>query len=266
MAYPYRAVLTEEQRAKLRGLVGSGVSPADAPRSRRARHDPGYARGGVVNLFLATEPLRGWRTVLVSDQRTRLDFARCVKDLVDAHYPGAEKIVLVLDQFTTHSPASLYAVFPTAEAQRLAEKLEVHHTPKHGSWLNMAELELAVLQRRCLNRRLGDRAELERGVAAWAAPRNAAAATIDWQFTTTAARTKLRRHYPVFDAPLVAGKRVSLSEADTHEGCPYKRYPGHVICHSPLLLPDHAIPSAACSPASANARSRSLISAVASMT
>jgi hypothetical protein len=149
---------------------------------------------------VATEPLRGWRTVLVSDQRTRLDFARCVRELADVHYPGAAKIVLVLDQLNTHSPSSLYAAFPAAEAKRLADRLEVHHTPKHGSWLNMAELELAVLQRQCLGRRLPDRAAMEREAAAWAARRNAAAATIDWRFTTADARTRLRRLYPAFDA------------------------------------------------------------------
>ncbi len=175
-------------------------SPQAVAPGRPARHDPEYVRGGVVNLFLATEPLRGWRAVLVSDQRTRLDFARCVKELVDVHYPHAERVVLVLDQLNTHSPASLYAAFPPAEARRLAEKLEVHHTPKHGSWLNMAELELSVLERQCLRRRVADRCSMEREVAAWAGRRNAAAATIDWQFTTGDARTKLRRLYPAFDA------------------------------------------------------------------
>ena len=137
---------------------------------------------------------------MVSDQRTRIDFAHCVKSLVDVHYPDAARIVLVMDQLNTHSPASLYAAFPPAEAKRLAERLEIHHTPKHGSWLNMAELELSVLARQCLRRRIPDRAALEREIAAWAARRNAAAATIAWQFTTADARTKLRRLYPVIDA------------------------------------------------------------------
>jgi hypothetical protein len=154
----------------------------------------------VANVFLVAEPLRGWRAALVSDRRTRLDFARCVKALVDVHYPDAERIVLVLDQLNTHSPASLYAAFPAAEARRLAAKLEVHHTPKHGSWLNMAELELAVCQRQCLARRFGGREALAAAVAAWADRRNAAVSTIDWRFTTADARTKLRRLYPAFDA------------------------------------------------------------------
>ncbi len=153
-------------------------------------------RGGVVNLFLVTEPLRGGRYVLVSDRRTRLDWAHCVRDLVDIQYPDAAAVVLVMDNLNTHSPASLYEAFPPAEAKRLAEKLEIHYTPKHGSWLNMAEIELSALQRQCLDRRLADRPTLEREVTAWARDRNAAAATIDWRFTTADARIKLKRLYP----------------------------------------------------------------------
>jgi hypothetical protein len=161
-----------------------------------ARHDSEYVRGGVVNLFLVCEPLQGWRQVRVSDQRTRLDWAACIQELVDVHYPAAERIVLVMDQLNTHSPASLYEAFPPAEAKRLADKLEIHYTPKHGSWLNMAEIELSALQRQCLNHRLGDRATVEREVAAWVAVRNAADVTIAWRFTTEDARLKLTRLYP----------------------------------------------------------------------
>jgi hypothetical protein len=160
------------------------------------REDPEYARHGVANLFLVCEPLRGWRDVIVSDRRTRLDWAACVKALADTHYPAAEKIVLVMDNLNIHSPASLYEAFPPAEAKRLADRLEIHHTPKHGSWLNMAEIELAILQRQCLDRRLGDRATLEREVAAWVRQRNAAARTVDWRFTADEARIKLKRLYP----------------------------------------------------------------------
>lgn len=182
-----------------RQLLGE-VRPTTPPQpGRLARHDPEYVRGGVVNLFLVTEPLRGWRTVLVSEQRTRLDFARCVQTLVDVHYPQAERIVLVLDQLNTHSPASLYAAFPPAKAKRLADKLEIHYTPKHGSWLNIAELELSVLQRQCLRQRLADRTTMERAVRAWVHRRNATASSIDWQFTTADARVKLRRLYPAID-------------------------------------------------------------------
>ena len=165
---------------------------------RVARHDPEYLRAGVVNLFLVSEPLRGWRQVSVSERRTRLDWAHCIQELVDVHYPDAETIVLVLDQLNTHSPASLYEAFAPAEAKRLADKLEIHYTPKHGSWLNMAEIELSILQRQCLDRRLGDRTTVEREVAAWVRDRNEAAQPIDWRFTTEDARIKHKRLYPAF--------------------------------------------------------------------
>jgi hypothetical protein len=153
----------------------------------------------VVNRFLVTEPRRGWRQVRLSDQRPRLDFAHGIQELVDGHYPQAERIVLVMDQLTTHSPASLDQAFP-AEAKRLADRLELPSTPKHGSWLNLAELELSVLHRQCLDRRLGDRATLAREVRAWARTRNEAVATIAWRFTTADARIKLKRLYPVVHA------------------------------------------------------------------
>lgn len=183
-----------------RQLLGEVRPPTSVAPGRPARHDPEYLRGGVVNHFLASEPLRGWRTVLSRDQRTRRAFAQCVKDLVEIHYPTAERIVLVLDQFNIHTPAALYAAFPPAEAKRLADKLEIHHTPKHGRWLNMAELELSVLQRQCLRQRLADRAAMEHAVTAWAERRNTASATIHWKFTTADARLKLRRLYPSFGA------------------------------------------------------------------
>lgn len=182
-----------------RQLLGDTRSPQPPASGRVARSDPEYVRGGVANLFLVTEPLRGWRHGTVSPQRTRIDFALCVRELVEVHYPNAERIVLVLDQLNTHAPASLYAAFPPEEARRLTEKLELHHTPKHGSWLNMAELELSVLARQCLTQRLPDRAAMARAVSAWTARRNAANAAIDWQFTTTDARIKLRRLYPAYD-------------------------------------------------------------------
>jgi len=183
-----------------RQLLAEVRAPLPAEPGRPARRDPEYAREGVVNCFLVTEPLRGWRQVRVSTQRTRLDFAQCIQHLVDIHYPDAERIVLVMDQLNTHSPASLYDAFPPAEAKRLADKLEIHYTPKHGSWLNMAEIELSVLQRQCLDRRLGARLMLEQEVAAWVEARNGTAVRIDWQFTTADARIKLRRLYPVIQA------------------------------------------------------------------
>ena len=193
---PRRPQVCLDETSRL--LLAEVRPPLPPAPGQPARHDPEYAREGVVNLFLVCEPLRGWRTVSVSDQRTRLDWARCVRDLVDGHFPEAETVVLVMDQLNTHSPASLYEAFPPAEARRVLRKLEFHHTPKHGSWLNMAELELSALQRQCLDRRLGDRATLERQVVAWAAARNAAAAAIDWRFTTADARIKLKRLYPAY--------------------------------------------------------------------
>jgi len=163
-----------------------------------AKEDYEYVRQGVVNLFLVCEPLRGWREVTVSDRRTRIDWAHCIKALVDVHYPDADTIVLVQDNLNTHTPAALYEAFPPAEAKRLADKLELHYTPKHGSWLNMAEIELGVLANQCLDRRLPDRPTLEREVAAWVADRNTNVRTINWRFTTDDARIKLDHLYPVF--------------------------------------------------------------------
>jgi hypothetical protein len=179
-----------------RQLLAQARPPQPVAPGRPAREDYEYVRAGVCNCFLVCEPLRGRRHVTVSDRRTRVDWAHCVKDLVDVHYPAAEVIVLVQDNLNTHTPASLYEAFPPAEAKRLADKLEVHYTPKHGSWLNMAEIELSVLAEQCLDRRLADRATLEREVAAWEARRNAATKTIDWRFTTADARIKLKHLYP----------------------------------------------------------------------
>lgn len=194
---PARPVVCLDETS--RQLLGEVRAPLPPAPGRPARHDPEYVRGGVANLFLVTEPLQGWRAVQVSRQRTRLDFAQVIKQLVDVHYPDTERIVLVMDQLNTHSPASLYAAFPAAEAQRLSDKLEIHYTPKHGSWLNMAELELAVLQRQCLRQRLPDQPTMARVVAGWTTRRNAAVAAIDWQFTTADARIKLKRLYPAFE-------------------------------------------------------------------
>ena len=142
------------------------------------------------------EPLRGWRHVTVTDQRTARDFAQVLKALVDVHYPAAERIVLVMDNLNTHTPAALYAAFPPEEAHRLAAKLEWHYTPKHGSWLNMAEVEFSVLARQCLDRRIADKATLKGEVALWQARRNLAGTGVKWRFTTADARIKLHRLYP----------------------------------------------------------------------
>ena len=179
-----------------RQLLGEVNPPQPVAPGRPARQDYEYQRGGVCNLFLVCEPLAGWRDVMVSDRRTRIDWAHCIQDLVDVHYPDAEQIVLVQDNLNTHTPASLYEAFEPAEAKRLAGKLELHYTPRHGSWLNMAEIELAVLATQCLDRRLGDRATLEREVMAWQAARNHAGRGVDWRFTTKDARIKLKHLYP----------------------------------------------------------------------
>ncbi len=191
---PARPVVCLDETS--RQLLADVRSPLPLSPGQPPRHDPEYVRGGVVNLFIVTEPLRGWRAVRVSTQRTRIDWAHCVRELVEVHYPDAERIVLVMDHLNTHSPASLYTAFPPAEARRIADRLEIHYTPKHGSWLNMAEIELSVLQRQCLHRRIADRPTLEREVAAWVRDRNAAETTIDWRFTTADARIKLKRLYP----------------------------------------------------------------------
>jgi hypothetical protein len=163
---------------------------------RPAQVDYEYEREGVVNLFLCCEPLAGQRWVDVTAQRTRRDWAQQIQQLVDVRYPDAERIVLVMDHLNVHTPGALYDVFPPAEAKRLADKLEIHHTPKHGSWLTIAEIELSVLSRQCLDRRVPDAATLTREVHAWQERRNAAARPVDWRFTTADARIKLKRLYP----------------------------------------------------------------------
>ena len=160
------------------------------------RVDNEYTREGTAALFMVCEPLAGRRHVFVRARRTRLDFAAGIKTLCDELYPQAEKIVLVMDQLNTHGVASLYAAFPPQEALRLAQRLEIHHPPKHGSWLNRAEIELSVLARQCLAERMENQARLTRAVAAWEQTRNAAATRIDWRFTTADARIKLKHLYP----------------------------------------------------------------------
>ena len=187
-------VCLDETSRQLLGEVTPSLPPAPG---RPAREDYEYVREGVCNLFLVCEPLAGWRQVMVSQRRTRIDWAHCIKELVDVHYPDAEQIVLVQDNLNTHTPASLYAAFPPGEAKRLADRLELHYTPKHGSWLNMAEIELSVLSRQCLKRRIPDQPTLIQETSAWEARRNASGATVDWRFTTADARIKLKKLYPV---------------------------------------------------------------------
>ncbi len=160
------------------------------------RQDSEYVRNGTASLFMVSAPLSGWRHVEVTDQRTCWDFAQVIKTLADEQFAEAEKIVLVMDNLNTHPPASLYRAFAPSEAKRLADRLEVHFTPRHGSWLNMAEIELSVLARQCLSERIGSKANLQEQVAAWQARRNASGVKIDWRFTTEDARVKLKRLYP----------------------------------------------------------------------
>ena len=181
-------------------LIGETRCPRPMQPGRPARHDYEYERRGTANLFLWCEPLRSRRHVTVTERRTKIDWAQIIKDLVDVHYPDAERIVLVLDNLNTHTPGSLYEAFPPAEARRIADKLEIHHTPKHGSWLNIAEIELSTLSGQCLDRRIPDRETLEREVAAWEEERNALGGKVDWRFTTEDARIKLKRLYPSMEA------------------------------------------------------------------
>jgi hypothetical protein len=177
-------------------LVSETRHPLPARPGQPACYDYEYKREGTVNLFLLVQPLAGWRQVTVTARRTAQDFAQQMRDLVDLYFPTAEVLRVVLDQLNTHSSAALYETFPPAEARRLTRKLEFHHTPKHGSWLNMAESELAVLNKQCLDRRIADVRTLRREIAVWQAERNRRKAKIKWSFRTTDARVRLNRLYP----------------------------------------------------------------------
>jgi len=180
---------TKQQIMEVRPPVGS------AP-GRPYRYDAEYQRNGVSNLFLFFAPLTGWRHVDVTDQRTKMDWAQAIRQLVDDHLPGVQKIVLVMDNLNTHSPSSLYEAFRPEEAKRILDRLEIHYTPKHGSWLNMAEMELSILGRQCLSRRIPDQPTLRQEVAAWEKSRNKTKAAVDWRFTADDARIRLKKLYP----------------------------------------------------------------------
>jgi len=177
-------------------LIKETRQPIPMTQGRARRIDYEYERNGVANLFMLFAPLEGWRHVEVTDRRTAIDYARILRDISDKYYPQARKIVLVQDNLSTHKPASLYEAFPAPEARRLVERFEWHYTPKHGSWLNMAESELAVLSSQCLDRRIPDKPKLISEVAAWEKARNKYNAVADWQFTTADARVKLKHLYP----------------------------------------------------------------------
>ena len=207
---PKRPVVCFDETSKQ--LVAEKRAPIPARAGRQERFDYEYQRNGTRNLFMTCEPLAGWRHVAVTERRTMEDFAHQMRWLSDAAYPEAEKVRVVLDNLNTHRPASLYEAFEPKEARRVIQRLEFHYTPKHGSWLNMAEIEFSVFSNQCLNRRVEDEVSLKREIAALETERNQAGATIEWRFTTTDARHKLRRIYPsVLDDPVLV---MPVNEGD----------------------------------------------------
>lgn len=191
-AYP---VICMDETSKQ--LVQETRAPLPATPGQPERFDYEYQRNGTANVFMFCEPLRGWRRVQVTDRRTRSDWAQEIKQLLEVDYPNARRLTLVMDNLNTHSLASLYEAFEPVEARRLLERIDVVYTPKHGSWLNMAEIELSILSRQCMADRIPDRSYLARQVAAWERQRNNAGGLVNWQFTTADARVKLRRLYPI---------------------------------------------------------------------
>lgn len=193
---PQRPVVCMDEKPKQ--LVKQTRTPMACTKGQPERFDYEYERNGTANVFIFVEPLKGWRRVDVTERRTRIDWAHQIKRLVDEDYRKAEWITLVMDNLNTHGPASLYEAFEPAEARRLIEKLEIIYTPKHGSWLNAAEVELAVLEKQCIAGRVPDRESLSTRTKAWERERNRATMKVNWQFTTADARIKLRRLYPQF--------------------------------------------------------------------
>jgi uncharacterized small protein (DUF1192 family) len=191
---PQRPLVCLDETSKQ--LIAETRVPIAAKPGQPSRHDYEYRRNGTANLFMMFAPLEGWRHVKVTDRHTAADYAQVLKELSDTHFRGSAKIVLVQDNLNTHKPASLYEAFPPAEARRLVERFEWHYTPKHGSWLDMAESELGVLSSQCLDRRIPDQQVLKEEVEAWEADRNRKHAKADWQFTTADARVRLKRLYP----------------------------------------------------------------------
>lgn len=177
-------------------LIGEVRQPIAAEPGQRARYDNEYRRNGTANLFIFLDVHRSWRHVKVTEHRTAVDFAQCMRELVDVHYPYAERIRVVMDNLSTHTAGSLYTAFPPQEARRILQRLEFHFTPKHASWLNMVEIEIGVLRRQCLDRRIGEWARLVSEIAAWERARNQSGARIQWMFTAAKAREKMGRAYP----------------------------------------------------------------------
>jgi len=177
-------------------LIGEVHDPIPAAPGHPVLVDDEYVRNGVAEIFLEVEPLGGKRHVKITERRTRIDWAVFIKEMLDKRYPDAEKVVLVMDNLNTHSTSSLYEAFPPQEARRLTERLEIHYTPKHGSWLNIAEIELSVLKSQCLDRRIPEIELMGKEVSLWTSDRNNRQAKVNWQFTTNDARIKLHRLYP----------------------------------------------------------------------
>ena len=194
---PQRPLVCLDETSKQ--LIIETRAPIPAKPGQPARHDYEYERNGVANLFMVFAPLEGWRHVKVTDRHTAIDYAHVLRDLADTHFPDTAKIVLMQDNLNIHKPASLYEAFPAPEARRLVERFEWHYTPKHGSWLDLAESELGVLASQCLDRRIADKQILAHEVTAWQDHRNKHHAKADWQFTTANARVKLKRLYPQFE-------------------------------------------------------------------
>jgi hypothetical protein len=194
---PKRPVVCVDETSKQ--LIGEVQTPVLAAPGHVAHYDYEYVRNGVANIFMISEPLAGQRDVEVTDRRTKKDYAQCLRRIADEMYPDAEVVVLVQDNLNTHSPASLYEAFEPAEAKRLMDRFEFHYTPKHGSWLDMAEIELGILGRQCLSQRIDNADALRREVRAWETMRDTAETKVNWQFTTADARTRLKRLYPLID-------------------------------------------------------------------
>lgn len=194
---PHRPVVCMDEMS--RQLLKEVREPIQTRPGTAYRYDHHYERNGTVNLFTFFEPLAAHRVVMIRERRTKRDWAECVRALLDRHYREAETIVMVMDNLNTHCLSSFYEVFPPAQARRLAGRLEIHYTPEHGSWLNMAEIEQSVMARQALARRVPDRKTMEQVTKAWQQERNAAEASVDWQFTTEEARIKLKRLYPKID-------------------------------------------------------------------
>jgi hypothetical protein len=210
---PLRPLVCFDETSKQ--LIGESRLPLPVAPGLPARVDYEYVRNGVSNLFMFFAPLENWREVAVTAQRTKVEFAYCMRDLVDRYFPDAELIRVVMDNLNTHDLSALYEVFEPAEARRIISKLEIHYTPKHGSWLNMAEIELSVLSNQCLDRRIPDQVSLAGETAGWVAERNSAQATVEWRFTTADARIKLKKLYPIIQVQHSHSHSPSLhSEAE----------------------------------------------------